>query len=665
VHSQAARANELAKCSSVRCFNEDQQMSAKCDESVPDTLLARGRQALSTAQLQVLIEQASDGIFVADGDGRYTFVNEAGCRMLGCSREEVIGKTILDLIPSEDIDRLQDSKTQLLRGATQVAEWQLRRRDGSWLPVEVSAKILADGQWQAIVRDISERKAHQAQNEKLFRQLEDERRWLQAVLDALPIGVVLYRGERNALYNRHSEELLGMKLSPTGGSSQYANRILFGDGRPVPQSELVSTRVLRHQQTIVGEEFLIERPDHTRIPVLGSAAPIYDESGRMLGGVGVFQDVSERMLAEEKIREERQLLKGIFDILPVGVWVADRQGRIILSNRAGDQIWQGTRHVGPEQFGEYKAWWVETGKPIAPEEWGIVRAIRRGETSQSELLRIQCFDGSFKTVINWAAPIRAEDGAITGAIAVNEDVTSLQHTQEQLRVAVRDREDILAIVTHDLRNPLTALLMAADAMARETHSLAADEPLRLAIAGMRDTARRMSGLVDDLLAAAVTQGGHSMLKLASISVSTLLNEAAEARPLLAKQSLRLELRVEAGLPMLNIDSDRILRVLTNLLDNALKFTDPSGRILLSADAVAGGVRFAVANSGEPLPIENLKAMFQPFWQAARQDSRGAGLGLAICRSIVEAHGGTIWAEPAQGERVRVCFVLPRAPGLAT
>jgi len=106
-------------------------MSAKCDESVPDTLLARGRQALSTAQLQVLIEQASDGIFVADGDGRYTFVNEAGCRMLGCSREEVIGKTILDLIPSEDIDRLQDSKTQLLRGATQVAEWQLRRRDGS------------------------------------------------------------------------------------------------------------------------------------------------------------------------------------------------------------------------------------------------------------------------------------------------------------------------------------------------------------------------------------------------------------------------------------------------------------------------------------------------------------------------------------------------------
>jgi signal transduction histidine kinase len=281
------------------------------------------------------------------------------------------------------------------------------------------------------------------------------------------------------------------------------------------------------------------------------------------------------------------------------------------------------------------------------------------------LLRIQCFDGSFKTVINWAAPIRAENGAITGAIAVNEDVTSLQYTQEQLRASVRDREDILAVVTHDLRNPLTAMLMAADALERETRSLADHERLRVAIAGMRDTARRMCGLVDDLLAVSVAQGGRSMLKLAPISASTLLNRAVEARPLTAKQALRLEQRVAADLPMLNIDGDRILRVLTNLLDNALKFTDPSGRILVSADAVASGVRFAVANSGEPLPTESLKAMFQPFWQAARQDSRGAGLGLAICRSIVEAHGGTIWAEPAQGERVRVCFVLPRAPALPT
>ena len=250
--------------SKVRYLNEGQQMSAKIDDSAVDVFTPQLGHALTASQLQVLVEQAADGIFVADQDGRYTFVNEAGCRMLGCAREEVIGKTILDLIPTEDVDRLLASKAQLLRGATHVAEWRLRRKDGSWLPVEVSAKILADGQWQGIVRDISERKAHQARNEMLFRQLEEERRWLQAVLDALPIGVVLYRGERNGVYNRRSEELFGTKLSATGGSSQYANRIFFSDGRPVPRAELVSTRVLQHQQTIVGEEFVIVRPDETR-----------------------------------------------------------------------------------------------------------------------------------------------------------------------------------------------------------------------------------------------------------------------------------------------------------------------------------------------------------------------------------------------------------------
>jgi signal transduction histidine kinase len=104
-------------------------------------------------------------------------------------------------------------------------------------------------------------------------------------------------------------------------------------------------------------------------------------------------------------------------------------------------------------------------------------------------------------------------------------------------------------------------------------------------------------------------------------------------------------------------------VFSNLLDNALKFTAARGRITLAAETVAGGVKFSVANSGRALARKELDAMFQPFWQAGRKDRRGAGLGLAICRSMVEAHGGSIWVEPARGERVRVCFVLPRAPAL--
>jgi signal transduction histidine kinase len=154
-----------------------------------------------------------------------------------------------------------------------------------------------------------------------------------------------------------------------------------------------------------------------------------------------------------------------------------------------------------------------------------------------------------------------------------------------------------------------------------------------------------------------------MLRLAHVSASALLGRAAEAaRPLLARESIELKVGVVGELPSLHADADRILRVFANLLDNALKFTAAGGCITLGAEPSLGGVRYCVANSGAPLPAKQLEAMFRPFWQAGR-DRRGAGLGLAICRSIVEAHGGTIWAEPAQGQRVRVCFVIPAQPAV--
>jgi signal transduction histidine kinase len=102
----------------------------------------------------------------------------------------------------------------------------------------------------------------------------------------------------------------------------------------------------------------------------------------------------------------------------------------------------------------------------------------------------------------------------------------------------------------------------------------------------------------------------------------------------------------------------MLRVFTNLIDNALKFTTRPGRVVLRAQAESDAVRFSIANSGPALPAAERELMFQPFWQAGREDRRGAGLGLTICRSIIEAHGGSIWAEPEPGKRARICFVLP-------
>jgi PAS domain-containing protein len=130
------------------------------------------------------------------------------------------------------------------------------------------------------------------------------------------------------------------------------------------------------------------------------------------------------------------MLAAVLDALPVGVWIMDREGRITHGNPAGRRIWGGARYVGPEQFGEYRGWWTDTGKRIEPNEWAAARAIQKGETSLDEVIDIECFDGSRKTILNSALPVRGTDGRIVGAIIVNQDI-SLR------RKAELEREGIL------------------------------------------------------------------------------------------------------------------------------------------------------------------------------------------------------------------------------
>lgn len=225
---------------------------------------------------------------------------------------------------------------------------------------------------------------------------------------------------------------------------------------------------------------------------------------------------------------------------------------------------------------------------------------------------------------------------------------------------MRDREHILAVVAHDLRNPLGNIAIRAALLAKKAGATADGEECAAAATSILETSRRMAGLVDDLLAISVVRSGGTMLKLEPAQAAELLAMAAQqAAPRANEAGLQLELQHENDLPVIHVDVNRVMRVFGNLLDNAVKFTEPGGRVVLRAEPAAGGVAFSIANSGPAVPVEDLERLFQPFWQAGREDRRGAGLGLSICRSIIEAHGGTIWAETAPGTRLKVVFLLPR------
>jgi PAS domain S-box-containing protein len=164
-----------------------------------------------------------------------------------------------------------------------------------------------------------------------------------------------------------------------------------------------------------------------------SLQPVKEPDGSVGGVVLSLVNVTERIRAEESVRRNEVLLRTVFETLPVGVWLADKEGHIVHGNPAGQEIWAGARYVGIDQFGEYKGWWVETGKQIEPEEWAVARAVRRGETSINEEIEIECFDGSHKIILNSAVPIRDEKEEIIGAFIVNQDITERKRTEERLR----------------------------------------------------------------------------------------------------------------------------------------------------------------------------------------------------------------------------------------
>jgi PAS domain S-box-containing protein len=495
----------------------------------------------SRAELRSFVEDAPDGIFVADLDGRYTDVNEAGCRLLGCSREEIVGRTILDLIPPADAERLARSKASLLGGSVQVDEWLLRRKDGSYVPVEVSAKILADGRWQGFVRDISERKRFQREADSASEQL-------RALTEELRLSEARATG------------ILAISADAIISIDETQRITQFNDGA----------------RTIFG---------YSQREAIG--APL-------------------EMLMPERFRAAHR----------------SHVTRFAGESRAARRM--GTRDVP------------------------IVGLRKNGEEFPAD-----------------AAISRLEVGGKRILTVVVRDVTEQKRIEneqrllyEEARRAMKVRDEVLSIVAHDLRNPLSAILietqiLEAGARQPERRAQPPGEQIRRA-------AKRMNALIQDLLDVTRLEAGALTLDLRRLPAAQIVADAVDSQAALAaRASLELRSEVSPGLPELAGDRDRLRQVFENLIGNAIKFTPPGGCITVSAVRQAACVRFAVGDTGPGIAVEDQPHLFDRFWQG-RERRHGAGLGLPIVKGIVEAHGGRVWIDSPPGLGTSVFFTIPIA-----
>ena len=241
------------------------------------------------------------------------------------------------------------------------------------------------------------------------------------------------------------------------------------------------------------------------------------------------------------------------------------------------------------------------------------------------------------------------------------DITERKRIEEQKTNAIRARDELIAVVSHELKNPLTAIGTSVMLIAK-TGSLFEKNPLlKKSLENIDASVRRMSRLVSDLLDATKIEAGHLLIEPSEVGVPDLVKETIQTYKLLAdEKSLHLECQVSPDIPPIACDRDRIIQVLSNLLGNAVKFTHPGGSISLTVESVGDQIQFQIKDTGPGISPDQLPNVFNRFWQAKQFAYRGTGLGLSIAKGIVEAHGGKIWAQSKVGVGSAFSFTLPKA-----
>jgi PAS domain S-box-containing protein len=618
--------------------------------------LDRTHEELDSSRQRVrdLLEQASDGLFVADLDGRYTDVNGAGCRMVGYSREELLGKTIADLLVPEDLERLQRVKGQLLAGETDVAEWTARRKDGSTFPVEVSTKILPDGRWQALARDVSER-----------RRLEEELRRSEALFSGIvsisaDAIVSIDEDQRITIFNDGAAKIFGYSKAEAIGAPLD---IL------IPERFRASHR-LHLERFAAGAE--VSRGMGERGAAIsglrknGEEFPADSAISKLeVGGKTILTAALRDMTERKRIEDEQRMLAEVGAVLASTLdydQTLTNVGRLAVHNLCDACVVDVLELGGETRRLKLVSRDVQAATApvrIADVPALIARAPQSAMTvplvAHGKILGAVTFLATAPPRTYRAADLRlAEELARRAALAIES--AGLYRAAGR---AVQARDEVLGIVAHDLRNPLGTILMHAGLLRRRGPD--PERRSRRPAEAIERAATRMNRLIQDLLDVTSLEAGHLTVERGRVPAGQMIADSVEAqRALATSASVELRLDVPVDLPALWADRDRLLQIFENLIGNAIKFTPPGGRITVGAAPGSGEVLFWVADTGAGIPAEDQPRVFDRFWQA-QKGAGGAGLGLPIVKGIVDAHGGRVSLESTPGRGSTFSFTIPTAP----
>jgi PAS domain S-box-containing protein len=684
--------------------------------------LAASQQVIEAERLRYreLFQHAPDAYLVTTPEGIVTEANAAAARLLNVDAHRLMGKPLGVFVPPDVRREFRAKLAQAARDGL-LGDWEtsLRpRRGGAAVPVACTvAAVHGPGgmttglRW--LVRDVSERRRAEEGRAALLREeaarAETERRraFLEAVVRHLPGGVILAEAPdgRITMHNAEAERILGhpphagAALADAGGGG---DGMLGPDGAPAPAGAYPLARALGGE-TVADEEVPYRRGDGHVILLRCSASPVRGPDGEIAAAVVSFTDATdelrtqraERFLAEvgevlAQSLESRDILQQVAR-LAAGT-LADY---CMVHVKDGDGVRTvGTAHADPTR--EEMVRGMMRRFPLHPshENHPVLQALRTGEPE----LVAQVTDGALDRLCTgpdhrdmvralglrsaMAVPIRSPAGVL-GVLALARtsgepyDALDLRVAQalarraalavenarlyEEARKAVAARDEVVAVVSHDLRNPLNAILLAATVLSEFGAPERLDARDRKQIDVIRRAAEQMTALAQDLVEVSALESGTVTVAPRACAPATLLAGLDLFAPEAEEKGIALRTSVPEELPRVSADYGRVLQVMGNLVGNAVKFTPAGGEVEGGAARAAEYVRFWVRDTGPGIEREHLPRLFDRFWQARRGGYAGAGLGLAIVRGIVEAHGGQVWAESEPGAGSTFHFTLRIAP----
>lgn len=619
---------------------------------------------ISQERFRLLVEGTKDhAIFMLDPSGRVASWNPGAERITQYRSDEIVGQHFSCFYTADDLQLGkpdQELRVAASAGRYEDEGWRVRK-DGTtyWADVVISALYDDAGKlrgFSKITRDMTEKKradeiAQRLLQEEAARQaaetnaqlIQEHRERLQVTLASIGDAVISTDAEgRITFLNPVAEQLTGWRQADANARSILDVFKILNEQTRQPVENPVLQAL--NEKVIVGlahQTILITRDGEER-PIDDSAAPIRGESGTILGAVLVFRDVTERRKVEDQLRSSEQRFARFMQNLPGLAWIKDLQGRYVFANVAAQ------RAFSRQQADLYG----KTDDEVFPPETAVQfrqndqQAISSG-TGIQVVEALQQADGAIHYSLVSKFPIPDSEGqkSLVGGMAI--DITEQRRIEQALRDADRLKDEFLATLAHELRNPLAPIRNSLQILKMPRVDAAIAQQTRDM---MERQVQHLVRLVDDLLDVSRVMRGKVELRKEPVQLATIVARAVEtAQSLIELQEHELDISISPESLLLDADPIRLVQVVGNLLTNSAKYSEPHGHIWLTAEREGDRAVLKVRDAGIGIAPDILPHVFELFVQADHSSTKaqgGLGIGLTLVKNLVEMHEGTVEAHSA-------------------